>query len=274
MILGIDTGASSTRIWDGTNPVLKTKTPFEYDEYLEFLKQTIASGQPVQHLAVALPGVIEGQCITNLPNLGESWQSKDIKADLIGMFPSLETVAVLQDTHAAAFGIQRYEGIAALPALVVTLSTGVGGALIADGYVSPLEIGHIPLNLRKKNTLCACGQVGCVEADISGSAIYKLLGVRAEKVNDRAFWKEYATYLGQCLSVLTLLFKLKQIILMGGLSNKSDYFLGETQSYLERNITYVPIPVIQVSTLEDYAGVYGAYEVGASLARGEKISLA
>ena len=157
--------------------------------------------------------------------------------------------------------------------MVVTLSTGVGGALIADGYVSPLEIGHIPLNLRSQNTPCACGQNGCVEADISGTAIHRLLGMRAEEVDDRAFWKEYASYLGQCLSVMTLLFKLKQILLMGGLSNKSDYFLGETQAYLEKNVTYVPVPVIRVSTLGDHAGVYGAYEVGEAFARGDIIQL-
>lgn len=274
MILGIDTGASFTRFWDGKNPVVKTKTPFEYDEYLKLLKRTIESHQSVQHLAIALPAVIDRQRVTNVPNLGKNWQNRNIKADLTAIFPSLENVAVLQDTHAAAYGIQLHEHILALPAMVVTLSTGVGGALIADHYISPLEIGHIPLNLRNRNILCVCGQVGCVEADISGSAIYKMLGVRAEEVNDGEFWKEYASYLGQCLSVLTLLFKLKQIVLMGGISNKSDYFLGETRSFLERNITYVPIPEIQVSTLGDHAGVYGAYEIGATFARGGEAPLA
>ena len=273
MILGIDTGASSTRVWDAVNPVLKTKTPFEYDEYLELLKRTIASRPGVKHLAIALPAVIEGQCVTNVPNLGESWQRRNIKADLTATFPALENVLVLQDTHAAAYGILKNEQSVALPAMLVTLSTGVGGALIADGYVNPLEIGHIPLNLRNQNTLCVCGQVGCVEADLSGSAIHKMLGVSAEEVTDQAFWKEYASYLGQCLSVLTLLFKLKQIILMGGISNKCQYFLDETQAYLEKHITYVPIPVIRVSTLGDYAGVYGAYEVGAAFARGELMPL-
>jgi predicted NBD/HSP70 family sugar kinase len=274
MILGIDTGASFTRVWDGKNPVLKLKTPFEYDEYFEQLRGIIESHQPVTHLAVAFPAAIEGQRLTNVPNLGMSWQRRDFKADLTAHFPSLGHVAILQDTHAAAYGILTHEGIPSLPALVVTLSTGVGGALLADGYISPLEIGHIPLNLCHRNTPCVCGQVGCVEADISGTAIYKQLGVRAEEVNDSAFWSEYASYLGGCLSVLTLLFKLKHIVLMGGLSNKSDYFLGETQSYLERYITYVPIPNIQVSTLGDYAGVYGAYEIGAIFARGGKIPLA
>jgi predicted NBD/HSP70 family sugar kinase len=273
MILGIDTGATFTRIWDGKDPVTKTKTPFEYDEYLGLLKGTIESYQLAQHLAIALPAVIEGQRVTNVPNLGKSWQKRNIKADLIAIFPFLKNVVVLQDTHAAAYGIQSHEHIVALPAMVITLSTGVGGALIADRYVSPLEIGHIPLNLRNQNTLCVCGQAGCVEADISGTAIYKLLGMRAEEVNDQAFWKEYASYLGQCLSVLTLLFKLKQIILMGGISNKSDYFLSETKSYLESHITYVPIPEIQVSTLGDYAGVYGAYEIGAIFARGDEIPI-
>ena len=271
-ILGIDTGATFTRIWDGKNPVTKTKTPVEYDEYLEFLRGMIEASQGVQHLVIALPAVIEGQQVTNVPNLGESWQRRNIKADMTAICPALENVVVLQDTHAAAYGIRSHERVK-LPAMVVTLSTGVGGALIADGYVSPLEIGHIPLNLRSQNTPCACGQNGCVEADISGTAIHRLLGMRAEEVDDRAFWKEYASYLGQCLSVMTLLFKLKQILLMGGLSNKSDYFLGETQAYLEKNVTYVPVPVIRVSTLGDHAGVYGAYEVGEAFARGDIIQL-
>jgi predicted NBD/HSP70 family sugar kinase len=271
-ILGIDTGATFTRIWDGENSVTKTKTPATYDQYLELLKKRITASQGVQHLVIALPAVIEGQRVTNVPNLGESWQRRDIKADMTALCPSLENVVVLQDTHAAAYGIRSHEQVR-LPALVVTLSTGVGGALIADGFVSPLEIGHIPLNLRNRNTHCACGQIGCVEADISGTAIHKLLGKRAEEVDDRVFWKEYASYLGRCLSVLTLLFKLKQIVLMGGLSNKSDYFLAETQAYLERNITYVPTPVIRVSRLGDHAGVYGAYEVGEAIARGVAIPL-
>lgn len=271
-ILGIDTGATFTRIWDGENSVTKTKTPATYDQYLELLKKRITASQGVQHLVIALPAVIEGQRVTNVPNLGESWQRRDIKADMTALCPSLENVVVLQDTHAAAYGIRSHEQVR-LPALVVTLSTGVGGALIADGFVSPLEIGHIPLNLRNRNTPCVCGQIGCVEADISGTAIHKLLGKRAEEVDDRAFWKEYASYLGRCLSVLTLLFKLKQIVLMGGLSNKSDYFLAETQAYLERNITYVPTPVIRVSKLGDHAGVYGAYEVGEAIAKGAGISL-
>jgi predicted NBD/HSP70 family sugar kinase len=271
-ILGIDTGATFTRIWDGKKTVTKTKTPSTYDEYLALLKRMLESSQDVQHLVIALPAVIEAQRVTNVPNLGDSWQRRDIKADLTVTCPALENVIVLQDTHAAAYGIQRHEQVV-LPALVVTLSTGVGGALIADGYVSPLEIGHIPLNLRNQNTPCVCGQIGCVEADISGTAIYKLLGVQAEEVNDGAFWKEYASYLGHCLLVLTLLFKLKQIILMGGISNKSDYFLSETQSYLERNITYVSVPLIQVSALGDHAGVYGAYEVGETFARGGAIPL-
>ncbi len=273
MILGIDTGATFTRVWDGKNPVLKIKTPFEYDAYLDALKHTLESHRPVQYLAIALPAVIERQRITNVPNLGKSWQTRNIKSDLTAIFPSLENVIVLQDTHAAAYGIRSHEHVNALPAMVITLSTGVGGALIADGYVGPLEIGHIPLNLRKQNTLCVCGQIGCVEADISGTAIHKLLGVRAEEVDDEGFWKEYASYLGQCLSVMTLLFKLKQIVLMGGISNKSDYFLDASQSYLERNITYVPIPEIQVSTLGDHAGVYGAYEIGTIFSKGEEILL-
>lgn len=274
MILGIDTGATFTRVWDGKNPVQKVKTPFEYDEYLECLQEILASHQPATHLALALPAVIENQRVMVVPNLGVSWLKRDIKADLVRIFPTLKEVVILQDTYAAAYGIRFHEQNLALPAMVVTLSTGVGGALISDRDTSPLEIGHIPLNLRGQNTVCVCGQAGCVEADISGTAIYKLLGVRAEEVNDRAFWEEYASYLGQFLSILTVLFKLKQIVLIGGISNKSDYFLSATKSHLERTIRYVPTPGIRVSMLGDHAGVYGAYEIGAIFARGEEIPLA
>jgi glucokinase len=63
-------------------------------------------------------------------------------------------------------------------ALVVTLGTGIGGAIVIDGRVQrgaagfAAEIGHFTVD--RSGPLCACGQRGHWEAIASGSALGRL----------------------------------------------------------------------------------------------------
>ena len=60
--------------------------------------------------------------------------------------------------------------------LLVTVGTGIGGALIIEGRLVrgargfAGEIGHIPL-LPREGPFCGCGSRGCLEALASGTAI-------------------------------------------------------------------------------------------------------
>jgi glucokinase len=257
--IGIDTGASFTRIWDGERDVLKLQTPNEYAHYLQLLNRTLKRYDPIQTLVIALPGVIEKQQIVKAPNLGSSWRGKNIEADLCKLLGVRDKILILQDTEAAGYAIQGQELNSQEPTMLITLSTGVGGALVTRDFILPLEVGHIALNLSGGNMKCSCGDYGCVEADISGTAITKRTGMRAESLKDQSFWTNYGNELGRFLLLLSKLFKLKQIILMGGVSQRHSLFLEITQLYLSS--TLFPTPKLRISPLGDNAGVYGAYRL-------------
>jgi glucokinase len=60
---------------------------------------------------------------------------------------------------------------------MLTIGTGVGGAIIVDGkllrggFGLAAELGHVPLNGGDRP--CGCGQVGCIEPYGSGTSLLK-----------------------------------------------------------------------------------------------------
>ncbi|MDQ2903467.1 MAG: ROK family protein [Ktedonobacteraceae bacterium] len=261
--IGIDSGATFTRVWDGQQAVHKAQTQRRYNAYLHFLAETLKVYEPIQTLALALPALFEHGRVTVAPNLDEDWVGKDIEAAIRQVLHITGEVLIRQDTEVAGYGIQEHELAGLDPTLLVTLSSGVGGALVTQSSVSSLEVGHMVLNLSGEHRLCECGQYGCVEADLSGTGIYRHLGTRAEYLEDADFWSEYGNELGQFFLVVTALFKLRQIILIGGISQRAPLFLEQTRRHLATTLKYVPMPTIHLSRLGDNAGVYGAYRLAA-----------
>jgi len=85
-------------------------------------------------------------------------------------------VAVDNDANAAALGEFRFgAGQGCQNLLYVTVSTGIGGGWILDGWpyagADGLagEIGH--MTVQPGGALCPCGQSGCLEAEAAGPAI-------------------------------------------------------------------------------------------------------
>lgn len=85
-------------------------------------------------------------------------------------------VVVENDANAAAYGEYRLgAGRGKTHVVYITVSTGIGGGIIADGEIFhgsqgyAGEIGHVSLDLH--GPLCNCGNRGCLEALSSGTAI-------------------------------------------------------------------------------------------------------
>src|SRR5699024_8324702 len=99
-------------------------------------------------------------------------------------------VIVDNDVNVAAIG-EHWKGAAknVNQFVLVALGTGIGGAFIYQGKVvhgltgSASEIGHMIIHPNGRQ--CNCGQRGCLEQYISGSA----LNVRAKKINST--WNSY-----------------------------------------------------------------------------------
>jgi len=126
-------------------------------------------------VGVALPGPLDpvGDRVIAPPNL-PGWRDVPVRrwlASHLGPVP----IALENDANAAAlaefrFGAGRDHG----SLVYLTMSTGVGGGIVADGRIvrghrwSAGEIGHTVLEWEGEP--CACGLRGCVEAYIGGAS--------------------------------------------------------------------------------------------------------
>jgi polyphosphate glucokinase len=98
----------------------------------------IAEGWSFDHASVGIPTPVRGnKPIAEPVNLGEGWVGFDYEA-AFGVPTKVVNDAVMQ-------AVGSYEGGRML---FLGFGTGLGSALIADGVVEPLELGHLPF--RKK----------------------------------------------------------------------------------------------------------------------------
>lgn len=155
-------------------------------------------------------------------------------------------------------------------AVGVTLGTGVGGGLVVQGKVmtgahgAALEVGHIVLHAAGNK--CYCGQQGCAETYLSGTAINKTMDstVLLELARNGApevlqFMIDYRLDLVQFLSILNNLFNPHYFVLGGGLSTQAVLF-EDLKTDLAENIFLSKeyCPEIYINQLGDASGVYGA----------------
>jgi len=93
----------------------------------------LASNWPYDALSIGYPGrVVEGRIATEPHNLALGWQEFDFEA-------AFECpVRIINDAAMQALG--SYEGGLLL---FIGLGTGLGSALVAEGVVVPMELGHL-----------------------------------------------------------------------------------------------------------------------------------
>ena len=155
-------------------------------------------------------------------------------------------------------------------AIGITLGTGVGGGFVAEGKIlngangSALEVGHIVIH--QAGNKCYCGQQGCSESYLSGTAINKKMNsdILFEKANAGSqevlqFMIDYRLNLVQFLSILNNLFNPHYFVFGGGLSKQSILF-EDLKTDLEENIFLSKnfCPDIYLNHLGDSSGLYGA----------------
>ncbi|WP_434564369.1 ROK family protein [Thermoanaerobacterium thermosaccharolyticum] len=204
----------------------------------------------------------------NLPG----WTGINLK-EIISQKYKTKTI-VENDVNAAIIGenwvgsAKNYRDI-----LMITLGTGVGGAIILDGklirgsHFSAAEIGHTILYPDGKR--CNCGQNGCVEQYISGTAIYKryneIVGSNlvnsAKDVFDLYMKNDKISKLvvDEFIKSLSLLiFNIRNfidpeiIILGGGVTNSKDLWWEYLKSQIKCDLN------ISIAGLNNFSTAYGA----------------
>jgi glucokinase len=96
---------------------------------------------------------------------------RDLMAERLGVPVAVDNDATLAMLAEHRAGVARGVGTAAL----LTLGTGIGGGLVVDGRLvhgatgAAGEWGHMVVDL--DGPPCPCGNVGCLEAHVSGAAL-------------------------------------------------------------------------------------------------------
>lgn len=256
--VGVDSGASRTRVLASESNFFSFATPSNYSDYLNVLCRFLDGLQKIDRMVIALPTVVEHYVILAPPNLGPGWNESNITKDIRQVSTAqIGEIAVVQDTEAAAHGVLDLHIVRAFPALLVTLSTGIGGALISPNSVRPLEVGHMILDLTGRQSLCGCGQIGCAEADLSGLAIAKQLGTAPENASAE-YWQHYGQMLGRFLCILAPLFSAKEVFFIGGVANQANLFLPACSAWIQSQIRRMSPPALSVVDDSDRIGARGA----------------
>ncbi len=188
--------------------------------------------------------------------------------DLPGFVRDLTGAQAVMDNDANAGGLGEAEygaGKGCSPLFYMTLSTGIGGGIYADGRVwrgadsYAGEIGH--LTIRPDGPECLCGARGCLERMCCGLWLERDYGKPAkELMQDAAFVDRYVVDLALGLKAAIMLLNPRRIVIGGGISKAGDRLFVPLVAELRRQITTWSAARIDVvpAALGDDSVLYGA----------------
>mgnify|MGYP000054706097 FL=1 len=267
------------------------------DAVVELVNE-LSAGEQVIAAGIAAAGFIDADRanIVYAPNL--SWRNEPFKAKLASRL----NIPVFIDNDANAAGWAEYRfgaGAGVKHMVMLTVGTGVGGAVIVDGHMLrggfgiAAELGHI--NMVPDGVLCGCGQKGCLESYGSGNALLRaakalaasgeakgarlaelerevgqLTGAevyRAIQENDPGalgLLSDLGSMLGRAVASLVAVLDPELVVIGGGVSAVGDLLLDPIRkSYLEHLPArgFRPELRIEAARLVNDAGVVGAADL-------------
>lgn len=209
----------------------------------------------VKGIGIGAPGIInvEKGFIYYLPNIS-GWENFFLKKCLekktnlpVFIDNDANVFALAEARLGAAKGLER--------AIFLTLGTGLGSSVIFDKKIlrkknSALELGHVPISLKKNS--CGCGNYGCIETFIGNRYLIKRYNqlrksrVKVKEVKeiyqlglnkDKAalfVWEEFSFYLGRFLAGMINIFNPQVIILGGGIAGAYRLFKPNLLSVIKK----------------------------------------
>ncbi len=247
---------------------------------------------------VAAAGFIDADQSTILyaPNL--NWRNEPFR-DRLKAHLDLP-VFIENDANAAGWAEFKFgAGKGTKDMVMLTLGTGVGGAVVADyklrrgGFGIGGELGHV--RVVQDGRQCGCGRKGCVEQYASGSAVLKAAkklassdGPAGERLRQlkaesgeltghqvyqallegdaatRELVNQAGSYLGQAMGSITAVLDPQVFVIGGGLSEAGELILDPIrQSYLRELPArgFRPEAEIVTAQFSNQAGVIGAADL-------------
>ncbi|ACB51870.1 ROK family protein [Crocosphaera subtropica ATCC 51142] len=294
-VIGLDLGGTAIKLGqfleDGTcinSLTVATPQPSTPEAVVETMIQAIAQLTPNQNciaLGVGTPGPADknGRIAKVAINLA-GWQDVPL-ADCLEKGTGLPTT-IANDANCAGLGEawlgagKDYEHL-----LMLTLGTGVGGAIILNGHLftghlgAAGELGLITLNF--DGPMCNSGNNGSLEQYGSIQAIRRMtgkepaeLGKLAETGDPEAldFWESYGRLLGAGLASLIYVLTPQAIVIGGGISGSTRFFFPAVLQEIERRVLPSSRENLQLLTakLGNQAGMVGAAKLAWELVEKQK----
>lgn len=259
-------------------------------EIADSLQKSMAAGglnhSEILGIGVGAPGPVDAQGVVNgCVNLG--WGRVALKStlELLCGF----TVQAENDANVAALG-ELWQGAAkgCDSMVLLTLGTGVGGAIIQNGSLlkgahgSAGEVGHIGVN-PNETTPCSCGRRGCLEQYASAPGLVRLAqravaaktpttlpqtGLTPEQIfaaaqaGDAAALlaiDQMAKFLGGAIADIAAVCDPQVFVIGGGLSKAGAFLIEKVQGrYRDMAFGDMVKTPIKVAALQNDAGIYGA----------------
>ena len=282
-VIGLDLGGTAIKLGqflaDGTcinSLTVATPQPATPEAVVKSMVEAIAQLTPTGNclaLGVGTPGPADksGRIAKVAINLS-GWQDVPL-ADWLEAQTGLPTT-VANDANCAGLGEawlgagKDYQNL-----IMLTLGTGVGGAIILNGHLftghlgAAAELGLITLNF--DGPVCNSGNNGSLEQYGSIQAIRRMtgkepaeLGELAEKGHKQSleFWESYGCLLGAGLASLIYVLTPEAIVIGGGISGSTKFFFPATLEEIERRVLLSSRENLQLLTakLGNQAGMVGA----------------
>lgn len=232
----------------------------------EFAAQKI--NDPVVACGVGCGGPMTVTTVSPL-NIG-AWREFPLAARLTDELQL--QVVVDNDAKALASGEGRWgaaQGLRNYMAIVV--STGIGGGLVIDGNLvhgqsgNAGHVGHVIVE--PDGQLCRCGARGCVEAEVSGTALEKILGYPAKDAPQE--WRERTgTLVGRAVADVANLCDISAVLVAGSVAfGFGDDFLLAAQKELSQRaqLSFSKTCTIAFCGLGPKSPLLGAASLGFSL---------
>jgi polyphosphate glucokinase len=207
-ILALDIGGSHIKgtilntkgEWQIEYKSMDTPNPATPESVIKAITELVKGMPDYGKISVGFPGYVRNGIIYTAPNLGNPhWKSIDLGQQISNLLQ--KPVRLVNDADQLGLGVVSGKGYE----LAVTLGTGVGTAILMDGYLLPhMELAHHPI--RKD-----------VDYD-------QYIGAAALESKGKEKWSERV---GKVLEILKTIFNYDRLYLGGGNAGKLTIKLDE-----------------------------------------------
>ncbi|MFV0464039.1 MAG: polyphosphate--glucose phosphotransferase [Nostocoides sp.] len=190
-------------------------------------------------LGVTIPGVVSHGVVRSAANIDPSWIGFDAEQYLTDLLD--RPVTVVNDADAAGVAEVRFGGSEPVEGLAIltTLGTGIGSALLVDGRLVPnSELGHLQIDGHDAESRAA----------------------QSAREREQLSWVEWAARLQRYYTTVEDLLWPDLFIVGGGVSKQADEFLP---------LLDIRTP-IRPATLRNKAGIIGAAFLAGRVAKRAK----